>query len=494
MNILLDTNILIPFEDTTRELDPRLANLRRGVDQLGYRLYIHPAQIEDINRDRDEQRKSIVLSRIQQYNQIPSPPVLSAEERDRYGWTEGSDNDRIDNLLLHALNRGAVHILVSDDKGIHRKAARTGIHAQVYRLDQIVALVEGQRQKPFKVPYGIRERYLHEFDVQKPFFDSLRAGYGASQFNLWYANSSSQHRKCWCVASKDASDLQALCIYKQEDTPVVTDCGIQLEGKVLKLCTLKVGETIRGKKVGERLLYTAFNYAIENHVDFIYVHMNANCHEHLNSLVQDYGFQLVGKYGGDEVYAKAMKPAVSAQPLQALEYAIQHHPHFRDDEAIQKFIVPIRPSYHENLFPDISDFSTTLFGNEPSFFSPQSNTIKKAYLCHSKTTRVAEGDLLLFFRTGDRRSIEVIGVVEKAIRTQDPYLATSLVSKRTVYSQKEVSELLKKPTLIVLFRLMRYFPAIPNSRFGKIEIKEPIQTIRQISHQDFSQLMAVLPS
>ena len=163
-------------------------------------------------------------------------------------------------------------------------------------------------------------------------------------------------------------------------------------------------------------------------------------------------------------------------------------------DALALITGPLRPSYHENLFPDISDFSTTLFGNEPSFFSPQSNTIKKAYLCHSKTTRVAEGDLLLFFRTGDRRSIEVIGVVEKAIRTQDPYLATSLVSKRTVYSQKEVSELLKKPTLIVLFRLMRYFPAIPNSRFGKIGIKEPIQTIRQISHQDFSQLMAVLPS
>jgi len=494
MNILLDTNILIPLEDTSRELDPRLAELRRGVDQLGYRLVIHPAQLEDLNRDRDEVRKAIVLSRVQQYNQIPSPPELLPEDRDRNGWTEGSDNDRIDNLLLHALNRGAVHILVSNDEGIHRKASRIGIQAQVYRLDQIVAFVAGQREKPFKVPYGIRERYLHEFDVQKPFFDSLRVGYGATEFNRWYANSSSKQRKCWCIADEKAHDLQALCIYKQETSPVITDDGVQLDGTVLKLCTLKVGESIRGRKVGERLLYTAFNYAIVNRVDHIYVHTNTDRHEHLISLVQDYGFQKVGKYGADDVYAKAMKPAVNEIPLGALEYAIRHHPHFRDDVAIKKFIIPIKPRYHEDLFPDISAFSATLFGNDPSFFSPQSNTIKKAYLCHSKTTKVSEGDLLLFYRTGDRRSIEAVGVVEKAIRTQDPNLAMSLVSKRTVFSQESVSKLLKKPTLIILFRLMRYFPGIPSSQFEKVGIKEPIQTIRQISHQEFSHLMSTIPS
>jgi hypothetical protein len=146
------------------------------------------------------------------------------------------------------------------------------------------------------------------------------------------------------------------------------------------------------------------------------------------------------------------------------------------------------------LFPDISAFAATLFGNDPSFFSPQSNTIKKAYLCHSKTTKVSAGDLLLFYRTGDRRSIEVVGVVEKVIRTQDPNLAMSLVSKRTVFSQESVSKLLRKPTLIILFRLMRYFPGIPSSRFEKAGIKEPIQTVRQISHQEFSYLMSVIPS
>ena len=494
MNILLDTNILIPLEDTSRELDPRLAELRRGVDHLGYRLFIHPAQFEDIHRDRDEGRKAIVLSRVQQYNQIPSPPGLSPEDLDRYGWAEGCDNDRIDNLLLHALNRGAVHVLVSNDEGVHRKASRIGIQAQVYRLDQIVAFVAGQREKPFKVPYGIRARYLHEFDVQKPFFDSLRAGYGASEFNRWYAKASAEHRNCWCIADDKARDLKALCIYKQETSPEVTDDGVQLEGAVLKLCTLKVAESIRGRKVGERLLYTAFNYATENRVDHIYIHTNTERHEHLISLVQDYGFQKVGKYREDDVYAKAMKPPTSEERLGALEYAIRHHPHFRDDVTIQKFIVPIQPRYHEDLFPDISAFSATLFGNEPSFFSPQSNTIKKAYLCHCKTTKVSEGDLLLFSRTGDRRSIQVIGVVEKAIRTQDPNLAMSLVSKRTVFSQESVSELLIKPTLIILFRLMRYFPGIPSSQFAKAGIKEPIQTVRQISHQEFSHLMAAIPS
>lgn len=493
MKILLDTNILIPFEDTNRELDPRLAEIRRGVDHLGYRLFIHPAQFEDLNRDRNEKRKAIVLSRVKQYNQIPSPPHLLPEECDRNGWSEACDNDRIDNLLLHSLNRGAVHILVSNDEGIHRKASQIGIHAQVYRVDQIVAFIAGQREAPFKVPYGIRARYLHEFDVQKPFFDSLRSRYGESEFNKWYAKSCEEHRMCWCIADDKAYDLQAICIYKHETSPVVTDDGIQLRGEVLKLCTLKVGEQIRGRKVGERLLYTAFNFAIEKGFDHVYIHTDASRHEYLISLVQDYGFQKVGKYNADDVYAKVMKPIANAHSIRALEYAIRYHPHYREDAEIQKFIVPIRPTYHEDLFPDISDFATTLFGNDPSFFSSQSNTIKKAYICNSKTTHVSEGDLLLFYRTEDRHSIEVIGVVEKAIRTQDAGLAMSLVSKRTVFSPESVSKLLQKPALIILFRLTRYCPGIPSSQFRRAGIKGSIQSLRRISHPEFSFLMAYKP-
>lgn len=488
MNILLDTNILIPLEDTGRELDPRLAEMRRSVEQQGHHLFTHPAQLEDINRDRDNERRCIVLSRIQQYHSIPNPPNLSEEERGAYEWSEGTPNDRIDNLLLYAVVRGVVHILVSNDERVHRKAVRANVHSQVYRLTQFIDFLNVRQSPPFRVPYGIRERHLYEFNVNQSFFDSLRLGY--DDFNVWYLNSSSGHRKCWCIASDDASDLQAICIFKHEDSPVVTSCGARLDGRVLKLCTLKVGEAIRGKKVGERLLFTAFKYASENNIDHIYIHADACHHEHLISLVLDYGFQRVGLYGTDEVYSKPMHPLTGGPATDLLNYAIRYYPNFVDDDSAKKFIIPIRPEYHEDLFPDISDFSNTFFANDPNLFSPQSNTIKKAYLCHSKVSGMTQGDVILFFRTRDRRSIQVVGVVERVLRTQDFDVALSVVSKRTVFDNGRLRLLLDSSTLIILFRLMKYIPAISHARFAEVGIAEPIQTIRMISQQSYTRLIS----
>ena len=77
MNILLDTNIIIPLEDTSRILDISFAELRRLAVEQQHCLYVHPMQLADINRDKDQERKRIVLSRINQYSKIDNPPVLS---------------------------------------------------------------------------------------------------------------------------------------------------------------------------------------------------------------------------------------------------------------------------------------------------------------------------------------------------------------------------------------------------------------------------------
>ena len=80
MNILLDTNIIIPLEDTSRILDTSFAELRKLSAEQQHCLYIHPIQFEDINRDKNQERQKIVLSRLRQYSQIENPPILSAQE------------------------------------------------------------------------------------------------------------------------------------------------------------------------------------------------------------------------------------------------------------------------------------------------------------------------------------------------------------------------------------------------------------------------------
>ena len=71
--------------------------------------------------------------------------------------------------------------------------------------------------------------------------------------------------------------------------------------------------------------------------------------------------------------------------------------------------IPIRPQYHEDLFPDFSSMKGSLFEKDQSLYSCQGNTIKKAYLCHSRIKSIRKGDIVLFYRSKDRKSIQCMG-------------------------------------------------------------------------------------
>jgi len=483
MNILIDTNILIPLEDTSRLLDPSLAKMCRQSEAVGHVLFIHPSQKEDIGRDKNEQRKNIVLSRLEQYQAIPSPPELSSEDLLQYGWKQASDNDRIDNLLLHALCRGAVHFLVTNDKGIHRKARQAQCQEQVHYLDQFLVFLDSQISSEPPPPFGIQDRYLHEFGVNQPFFDSLRAGYPG--FNKWYMESAQSQRKAWCIS--DNNEVQAICIYKKENNPCIVDSGDSLNGEALKLCTFKIGHGVRGRKLGERFLYTSFKYANEHNIPYVYLHTFGREHEMLVSLCEDFGFKLAGTYKNrDDVYLKEMFPPETVNSgVDSLNFAVEYYPYYVDGQNVDKYIVPIRPEYHNDLFADISDTARGLFADDPSMYSPQANTIKKAYICHSNTKSISPGSLLLFYRTYDRKSVECIGVVEQTYRGRDIDKVLPLVSKRTVYSRIEIEELLKKETLVILFRLMKTFSPINQLTLQKAGIKGPVQSVRRIMHGQY---------
>jgi len=483
MNILIDTNILIPLEDTGRTLDPTLAEMCRLSEQNGHVLFIHPAQEEDIRRDQNENRRDIVLSRLIQYQAIPSPPSLSDRSLLEYGWRQTCDNDRIDNLLLHALCRGAVHFLVTDDKEIHKKARAAQVQEQVHHLDQFLAFLRSQLSSEHPPPFGIEERYLHEFDVRQPFFDSLREGYDG--FNDWYLRSAGNRRKAWCISNGET--LQAICIYKEEERPVIVDGGVPLDGLVLKLCTFKVGESIRGRKLGERLLFSAFKYAVGHKIPYVYLHTFGSEQELLVSLCQDYGFELAGKYcDRDDVYLKKMsEPDSVPTGITPLTYAVTYYPHYLDKVEVGKFIIPIQPQYHNDLFADTSDLASSLFSQDASLYNPQSNTIKKAYICHANTAQIKTGDLLFFYRTHDRKSVECMGVVEQTYRGQDIERVLPLVSKRTVYSRAEIGEWLQKETLVILFRFIRDFSPVGQGTLFGAGISGAIQSIRKISHEQY---------
>lgn len=488
MNILIDTNILIPLEDTSRILDEQYAKLRELTGRYNHRLFIHPAQLDDIAADRDEQRKAILLSRVKQYAIIPSPPNLSDAELQHYGWAQKNNNDRTDNLLLHALCRGAVHFLITNDREIRLKAQRANVQESVHRPEQFLAYLQSQDPTQSRPPYGIKEEYLHTFDVKQSFFDSLRMAY---PFDEWYLKSAKAHRKSWCIATGDK--VQAICIYKEEESQTIADGLPPLSGKILKLCTFKVGEEMRGRKLGERLLYAAYKYAIEHNIEWVYLTTYGKEQDMLVSLCEAYGFRKFGKYKGQDVLLKSMCPTnKESDSLTPIEYARRYYPNYLDGENVSKFIVPIKPEYHDRLFADTSKQARGLFPDFLTWYAPEGNTIKKAYICHAQTRSISSGDLLLFYRSGDRKSIECIGIAETIKASKDIESVIPMVSKRTVYSILELQDILKRKALVILFWHLRCIRPISMSDLTMAGILSPIQSIRKISDIQYSTIRRLI--
>lgn len=484
MNILLDTNILIPLEDTSKILTEDLSKIKQLCSKYRYNLYVHPLQIEDINRDRNSDRRKIVLSRVKQYQEIDNPPKLTDEILSELLWKQKDDNDRIDNNLLFSLFRNAVSILVSEDEDIHKKAKRSNLQERVYRIKQFLAFLERQNQKAKEISVGVENLYLYELDVNNSFFDSLRKTYNG--FNKWFNKGCEEHRKCWCI--RENSKILAICIYKKEENETIAENCKPIIGKILKLCTFKVATEFRGRKFGERLLYIAFKYSAENNYDWIYLHTRGNEQESLIGLCEEYGFYKYGKYKNDDVLLKSMKSEENSI-LSPLEYAFKYYPYYKDDSSVKKFIVPIQPKYHNDLFPDICDIAQGLFKSDYSMYSTQSNTIKKAYLCHSKIRQLKEGDILLFYRTKDRKSIQCIGIVEQILFSQDINMILSLVSKRTVFSSEDLKEILRKVTLVILFRYIQIDRTISDKKLKQAGVKGFIQSIRSITDEQYKELL-----
>ena len=109
-------------------------------------------------------------------------------------------------------------------------------------------------------------------------------------------------------------------------------------------------------------------------------------------------------------------------------------------------------SFSLRLNERISPFTSTLTSTSLMFIV-EGNSIQKAYLCHSPTTQIGTGDILLFYRSHDHRAITTLGVVEDLrYNITDIANILELVSRRTVYSIEEIEEMVEKsPLLVILF-------------------------------------------
>lgn len=486
MRFLLDTNILIPLEDSQIPLNDSLANFVRLAHENTHILLYHPASIDDINEDKNPERKRQTLQRLEQYSCLDFRPECP--------WNEGvtKRNDIADNEILYSLSHNAAHALVTEDRGIHDKAKGRGLVDQVYTIQTAEDLLKRLHERQSIELPNIEEIPLYQITPQlnEQFFDSLRDGY--PEFNKWFIEKSQDGRRAWVCWNEDSS-LGGLCIYAHQHNEQVT-LDKTLNGESLKLSTFKVGEASRGKKIGELFLKAAFRYASFNNLEHIFIHGDEEQHHFLFEMLQDFGFEKIGVHvggeGRDAVYVKYHPNTPPDSDIPPFKYMKRYYPHYLSEGEISKFIVPIRPEFHQILFPDCS----TPTGSQFNLFSQEhsaGNAIKLAYLSHAQTKIMDPGSIVLFYRSEDYQTITSIGVVESYETLENPEEIAALVKRRTVYSMDQIQELSDKPTKVMLFWLICHLdnPKSYNELITEGVFTRAPQSITKISHEKYKKII-----
>jgi GNAT superfamily N-acetyltransferase len=445
VRFLLDTNILIPaeptrseyFEATTPSITAFLGTLSRG----GHRPIVHPASIAELRGDRDAVRARTRQVLLEKYPVLDQPPALSTRLVSILGQPEPNTNSYIDLLLLTAVEANAVDYLVTEDDGIHRRARRCDLGDRVLSVADATVAVQALFPTVPEAPPRVSPLLAYQLDERDPIFTSFRTDY--PRFDDWLAKCKREHRQAWVIAA--GTRYAGVCIVKDEPN------ALGLSGKTLKLCSFKIDNAFRGHRYGELLLKAVFAYAQENSYQRMFVEVFPK-HEDLHALLVDFGFKdITESPKGERVLLKAMSPPTrETECLGPLDFNVRYGPFAITLVGAQVFVVPIQPRYHGLLLPEA----------EPQLLLPMEshpfgNSIRKAYLSHSKIRRIAAGDAILFYRSGLDAAVTAIGVAEGTLVTSDPHELARYVARRTVYSFAEIQHMAAKQTLAVRFRLAR---------------------------------------
>jgi GNAT superfamily N-acetyltransferase len=482
VRFLLDTNILIPLEPGADEFGPLTsvaADFHSYLTQGSHQALLHPAYRADLARDEDTGRRKRTEALARKYPELEGPPSVPPDVSALLGDPAPGSNDWVDDQLLAAVAADAVDYLVSEDLGIHRKAARIGLGPRVATLSDAVSVVRGLFDARIAPPPSVASIKAHQLDLRDPIFDGLRTDY--PEFDEWMRRIRREGRQCWVILG-EGPGYAALAIVKREES------GPGIRGKVLKICTFKVAEEHRGRLYGELLLKTLFDYSYQNRYSGLYLTAWPK-HVELLQLLDAFGFeQCEQQSNGELVLRKRRVAGPGDEALDALAFHIKFGPPAVRDLAARTLLVPIQPTFHRMLFPELE---VSLRGGMqlellPRRDEPYGNALRKAYLSRAHARSLEPGDLLLFYRSADLQSVTTLGVLEATLASSDPTEIARFVGKRTVYTYPQIETLTRRgAVLALLFRQDRpIHEPIPLAELLRAKVVSgPPQSIMQVSEE-----------
>jgi predicted RNA-binding protein with PUA-like domain/rRNA-processing protein FCF1 len=451
MRILLDTNIFIARE-ADRVISSDLTSLLGIFNKLKTECLVHPLSITELKNDKDEKRREINLSKIRTYQVLENPP--NPETDRNYVSSIGeprSDHDRIDNAILFCIYRNAVDFLITEDREIHKKAQKLGLGDRVFLVGEALSFFKKQIPSAEKIstPPALVHDYVYNLKIEDTIFQSLISDY--PDFRQWFERISREGRRCYVHKRSDGT-IGALLIYKIEDEPIPSVPPLPKK-KRLKIATLKV--THMGYKIGELLIKISIDLALHHGIDEIYLTHFIEPEDRLVDVIQDFGFFQAAYLPGQRQESVFIKYLKLTEPWESLTKPVEisriSYPSFYDGESVDKFIIPIQPEYHEKLFTDFRERRQSLLPEYLGEFVTEGNTIKKAYLTHSKIRKLKPGDIVLFYRSKDLQAITSLGVVDQFNPDTAPGEIMRIIGKRSVYSKDDI-ERSNKNWSIILFR------------------------------------------
>jgi hypothetical protein len=431
MKVLLDTNIIV-LRETKDPPNKEIGKLFWWIDELGYKKCIHQITIDEISRNQNAVAREAFCTKIQSYHHLPTqaplkPGVLAISRK-----YDVNENDKNDTILLNEVFSDRVDLLITEDRKIHTKALELGIDTRVFSIDSFLEKVTTENPKllDYKIP-SIKKEYFGNVKLEDEFFDSFREDYIG--FDKWFNKKADEIAYVCSSEGKIFAYLYLKIEDKSEPYPDISPPFTKK--KRLKIGTFKV--QLNGLKLGERFLKIVFDNALHFSVDEIYVTIFAKRVENIRliNLLTEYGFLYHGtkesSSGKEEVFTRDFsRKASSKSPKITYPFMSKHG---------RKFLVPIYPVYHTNLFPD-----SILRTESPLDFvenEPFRNAISKVYISRSLRRDLTIGDIIVFYRTGGyyKAVITTLGIVD-GIHTSitDRQHFISLCRKRSVFSDEEL--------------------------------------------------------
>lgn len=471
MKVLLDTNIII-HREASKIVNQDIGILFNWLDKLHYTKCVHPLTAEELKKNISKETVATMGIKLTNYQILKTEAPFHNVVKEVSSDFDVTENDFSDTKLLNEVYNDRVDILISEDKKIHTKAKMLGISERVFRIDNFLEKITAEH--PDLVNYkvlSVKKEYFGNIKLQDQFFDSFREDYNG--FDKWFNNKSDEA----AYVCFDNNVLSAFLFIKREDEnenyqninpPFVPK-------KRLKIGTFKV--TSNGFKLGERFLKIIFDNARKSKVEEIYVTIFDKRPEQfrLISLLEDYGFKFYGEKttlsGIEKVYVREFsKNADALHPKNTFPWLSKES---------DIFIIPIRPEYHTELFPDSilrTESTDDFIENEP-----YRNSISKVYVSHSYNRNLKSGDIIVFYRSGGiyKGVATTIGIVENVVNN--------------INNLNELINVCRKRTVLTEIQLKEYWEMYPNNKPFIINFLYAFSFVKRMPLKDMLDL-GILPN